>query len=192
MAPTNGWGVLRQQHTPNEKPPSACRIAAIHEERVTDHKASTRATEPEDGCGNLLWFAEAPDWFVLHHFVQDFGITADHRLHHWRLDRAWANRVDADATSGVFEGGRLGQAEHAVLGRGIGRQSWVADDAADRRAIDDRAAALLKHLAQLVLYAAPHAAQVDRHHAIPLVAADVSRVDTALHDACVVERRIQT
>src|SRR2546421_11753954 len=131
MAPTNGWGVLRQQHTPNEKPLSACRIAAIHQERVTDHKAGTRAAEPEHGCGNLLRFTEASDGFVLHHFGQGFGITAGHRLHHWRLDRAWANRVDADATGGVFEGGTLGQ----------------ADVAADRRAIDDRAAALLKHLA---------------------------------------------
>src|SRR2546428_8981852 len=30
----------------NEKPPSACRIATIHEERVTDHKARTRTAEP--------------------------------------------------------------------------------------------------------------------------------------------------
>src|SRR6266700_6932562 len=121
-APTNGWGVCCVSSTPpNEKPPSACCIAAIHEERVTDHKASTRAAEPEDGCGNLLRFAEAPDWFVLHHFGQGLGITAGHRLHHWRLDRAWANRVYADATGGVFEGGSLGQAEHTVLVSVIGR-----------------------------------------------------------------------
>src|SRR5690348_6784713 len=138
---------------PNEKQSSACRIAAIHQERVTDHKAGTRATEPEDGSRNLLWFAQAPDWLVLHHFGQGFGITAGHRLHHGRLDRAWTDRVNADATGGVFEGGRLGQAEHAVLGRVIGRPSGVADDAADRGAIDDGAAALPKHLAQLVLHA---------------------------------------
>src|SRR5438477_3433160 len=135
MTPTNRWGVLLTQHTPTEKPPSTCRIAAVHQERVTDHKARTRAAEPEDGCGNLLRFTEASDGFVLHHFGQGFGITAGHRLHHGRLDRAWANRVDADATGGVFEGGRLGQAEHAVLSSVIGRQPRVADDAADRGAI---------------------------------------------------------
>src|SRR5690348_15606142 len=111
---------------PNEKQSSACRIAAVHQERVTDHKAGTRAAEPQDGCGNLLRLAQAPDGFALHHFGQDLGITTDHRLHHWRLDRAWANRVDADATGGVFEGSRLGQAEHAVLGSVIGRQSGIA------------------------------------------------------------------
>src|SRR6266487_5056496 len=184
-------GVRLTQHPPNEKPSSACRIATVHEERVTDHKAGTRAAEPEDGCGNLLRLAEAPDWFVLHHFVQDFGITADHRLHHWRLDRTWTDRVDADATGSVFEGGSLGQADHAVLGSVIGRQSGVADDAADRRAIDNGAAALPEHLAQLLLHATPHTAQVDRHHAIPLVAADVSRFDTALHEARLLECGVQ-
>ena len=94
---------------------------------MTDHKAGTRAAEPQDGGGNLLRFAQAPDGFALHHFVQDVGIPADHRLHHWRLDCAWANRVDADAPGGVFEGGSLGQAEHPVLGGVIGRQSGVAD-----------------------------------------------------------------
>src|SRR5438034_11776921 len=91
---TRGAFTPVENRKPPPKPPSACRIAAIHQERVTDHKAGTRARQPEDGCGNLLRLAKAPDWFALHHFGQGLGITAGHRLHHWRLDRAWANRVD--------------------------------------------------------------------------------------------------
>src|SRR5213594_370256 len=53
------------------------------------------------------------------------------------------------------------------------------------------ASAIPKHLSQLVLHAAPNASQVDRHHAIPLVTADLSRVDAALHDASVVERGVE-
>src|SRR5260370_621325 len=114
-------------------------------------------------------------------------------LHTW-LSSATAkplNRVDASATCSVFEGGGLGQADHAVLGRVIGRTPGNADDAGDRRAIDDGTAAEPEHLAQLVLHAAPNAAQVDCHHAIPLVAADVSRFDAALHDASIVERGVE-
>jgi len=42
-----------------------------------------------------------------------------------------------------------------------------------------------------LLHAAPNASQVDRHHAIPLLTADLSRVDAALHDASVVERGVE-
>nr|WP_236023053.1 hypothetical protein [Dictyobacter formicarum] len=159
---------------------------------MIDYKAGTRATEPENGTRNLLWLAQTPNWFVLHHPGQGSRITADHRLRHWRLDGPWANRVDTDATGGVVEGGSLRQAEHAVLGGLIGPQSGIADDTANRRAIDNGTAALPEHLAQLVFHTAPHPAQVDCQHAIPLVAADVCRVSTALHDTRVVECRVQS
>src|SRR5439155_22313009 len=65
------------------------------------------------------------------------------------------------------------------------------DDTADRRAIDDCAAALAEHLVQLVLHAAPDAAQVDGDHAIPFVAADLGGLHASLHDAGVVECSIE-
>jgi hypothetical protein len=63
---------------------SACRIAAVHEERVTDHKACTRAAEPQNGGGNLLRLAETPDSLTPQH-------TAGKPLRHRRIDHA---RVD--------------------------------------------------------------------------------------------------
>jgi hypothetical protein len=55
---------------------SARRIAAVDEERVTDHIACTRAAEPQHSCGDLLRRAETPNWFILQEFGQDLGITA--------------------------------------------------------------------------------------------------------------------
>ena len=66
-----------------------------------------------------------------------------------------------------------------------------ADQAADRRAVDDGAASLLAHLAQLVLHAAPHAAEIDRIHAIEFFAARIRSFHCRRLHAGVVERRVQ-
>src|SRR5213594_4023645 len=97
-------------------------ISAVHEQCVTDHITCAGAAEPQHGRGNLLWLGNATDWFILQKLGQDLGITAGQRLRHWRIDRAWADRVDADLPGGVFEGGSLRQADHAVLGCVIGRE----------------------------------------------------------------------
>jgi hypothetical protein len=92
---------------------------------------------------------------------------------------------------GVFESRGLGQAEDPVLRRVIGSQARIAYDAAERRAIDDRAAAIAEHLPELMLHAVPHAAKIDRDHPVPLIALDFRRVDAALHDAGVVEGGVE-
>ena len=57
------------------------------------------------------------------HGVLDRELAAgDHVGDHRRLDRAGADRVDADAARRVLERGALGQAEHAVLGGVVGRR----------------------------------------------------------------------
>src|SRR5215216_2837255 len=65
------------------------------------------------------------------------------------------------------------------------------DQAANGRAVHDGSAALLAHLAQLVLHAVPHAAEIDRDHAIEFFAAGVSSFNGWRLHASVVERRIQ-
>jgi hypothetical protein len=50
---------------------------------------------------------------------------------------------------------------------------------------------LPKHLAQLVLHAAPNAAHGYRHHALPLVGADVGRFGMGADDASIVQRGVQ-
>jgi len=63
---------------------------------------------------------------------------------------------------------------HQEAIRGLHKKGWSkrripagnANKVASRRAIDDGAASLLAHLAQLVLHAVPHAPEIDCVHAI--------------------------
>jgi hypothetical protein len=55
-----------------------------------------------------------------------------------------------------------------------------------RRAIDDGATALLAHLLQFELHAAPDTAQVDPHHPVVIVTGRVGRLGEDILDACVV------
>src|SRR4051812_18155705 len=82
---------------------------------------------------------------------------------------------------GILQGGRPRQADHAVLGGDVGADPGVAGQRADRRVVDDRAAALALHLPQLVLHAAPHATQVDPDNAVPFLAGAVGGRGDAGH-----------
>jgi hypothetical protein len=66
-----------------------------------------------------------------------------------------------------------------------------ADEASQRRAVHDGPAALLAHLLQFKLHAAPHATQVDCHHAVVVVAGRVSRLGKNVLDAGIVVCGIQ-
>ena len=66
-----------------------------------------------------------------------------------------------------------------------------ADQAADRRTVDDGAASLFAHLAQLVFHAVPHATKIDRIYAIEFFAPGISGFHRRRLHAGVVERRVQ-
>src|SRR6266852_248597 len=68
----------------------------------------------------------------------------------------------------------LRQSDHSVLGCMVGCPAGDADQTANRRVVDDGAASLLAHLAQLVLHAVPDAAQIDRVNVLELFVADIS------------------
>jgi hypothetical protein len=87
----------------------------------------------------------------------------------------------ADTPGGIFERGTLRQPDHPVLGCQAG----------NRRGVDDGAAALLAHLAQLVFHAVPDAAQIDRVHALEFFAADISHFHGRGYHAGVIERGIE-
>ena len=89
---------------------------------------------------------------------------------------------------------RLGEAEEiaaAVLCGVVSSPARVADQPAEGRAIDDRAAALAAHLLELVFHAGPHPAEVDRGHPVEGRRRFVGRVADRELDASVVERHIQ-
>src|SRR6266478_5693893 len=74
----------------------------------------------------------------------------------------------------------------------VGCSAGNTDQTANRRVVDDGAASLLAHLAQLVLHAVPDAAQIDRVNALELFAADISHFQSRRLYAGVIERRIET
>jgi hypothetical protein len=97
----------------------------------------------------------------------------------------------ADTPGGIFERGTLRQPDHPVLGCIVGCAAGDADQAGNRRGVDDGAAALLAHLAQLVFHAVPDAAQIDRVHALEFFAADISHFHGRGYHAGVIERGIE-
>ena len=66
-----------------------------------------------------------------------------------------------------FEGQRAGQADHAVLGRDVGRHVLVADQPRGARDVDDAPAAGRQHAGQHHLAAQEGAVEVHRHHPAP-------------------------
>src|SRR6195256_586823 len=167
------------------------RVTAVDHEGVADHKACTLAAEPQDGRGNLLGPAQPADRSHSHDFLHRVRLALQHARHHRGLDGPWTNGVDADSPSGVFKRGAFGEAEHAMLGGVIDAAAGNPYETADRGVVHDRAAALLAHLAQLVLHAIPDAAKIDSVHAIKFLAARVGRFRDRRLDAGIVERRIE-
>ena len=117
--------------------------------------------------------------------------VGDHLGDHRGVERAGADGVDADATRGVLEGGAAGEADDAVLGGVVGGPAGKADEPAERRAVHDRAAALVAHLAELVLHAGPDAAEVDGVDPVEQVGGFVGGVGGWGLDAGVVECHVE-
>src|SRR5439155_23106135 len=98
---------------------------------------------------------------------------------------------DADSSGGIFERSALSEPDHSVLGCMVRCSAWDADQAANRGAVDDSSASLLAHLAQLILHAIPHAAEIDGVYAIEFCAAGISGLHSRGLHAGIVVRRIQ-
>ncbi|MNZ96753.1 hypothetical protein D3C78_1159610 [compost metagenome] len=112
--------------------------------------------------------------------------AVDHAQAHVGLDQARADRVDADAFLGEFNGRRLGQADHRVLGGGVDAHVLHAADTGHRGGVDDSAAALGRHQRQLVLQALPHALDVDVHDRVELAFVEGRKAVLLAFDAGVV------
>src|SRR3954449_156026 len=126
---------------------SAGGVAAVDGQCDADDQARARAAQPQDSGGDLVAAAEPSDRLVRDGVVNGELAIRDHGGDHRSLDRAGAYRVDPDAARRVLERGALGHSEDAVLGGVVGGASRVADEAAERRAVDDGATSLFAHLA---------------------------------------------
>src|SRR6266404_3623301 len=167
-------------------------VSAINNERVTDHEACTGATQPKNGRGDLLRSTKSANRHVSHDLLHSVWFLSQHLSNHRRIDRPRAHRIDANSSGGIFEGSALRQADHSMLGCMVGCSTCDADQTSNRRVVDDGAASLLAHLAQLVLHAVPDAAQIDPVHTLELFAADISHFQSRRLYAGIIERRIET
>src|SRR5438270_6409306 len=163
---------------------SSDRHPTVHREGVADDVARAWTAQPQHDRGDLFGPSRAANGDVLRDLAVRLLVPGDDVARHLRVDQPGVHGVDPDAPLDVFQSRRPRQADHAVLGGDVGADPGVAGQRADRGVVDDRAASLALHLPQLVLHAAPHAAQVDPDHAIPLVAGTVGGRDALRHDAC--------
>src|SRR6266550_2596359 len=171
--------------------PSARGVTAIDNEGVADHEACAGAAQPKNGRSDLLGPTESPNRLVLQDVFHGVWFLSQHVRNHRRVDRPRAHRIDANTSGGIFERSALRQPDHSVLGCMVGCAAGDADQTANRRVVDDGAASLLAHLAELVFHAVPDAAQIDPVHALELFATDVSHFHGRRLYASVIERRIE-
>src|SRR5439155_4412018 len=109
-----------------------------------------------------------PNWHVSHDLFPSVWFLSQHFRNHRRIDRPRTHCIDADSSGRIFERGALRQPDYSVLGCMVGCSTGDADQTANRRVVDYGAASLLTHLAQLVLHAVPHTAQIDPVHTVEL------------------------
>lgn len=85
-----------------------------------------------------------------------------------------------------------GEPDDTVLGRVVGGPPGKADEPAEGRAVDDRAASLGTHLGELVLHARPHTAQVHGVDTFEHLDGFVGGIAGLHHDAGVVEGHVES
>src|SRR5215203_5660704 len=149
--------------------PSVRGETAVDRQADTDHEARAGAAQPQHRRGDLLGSAEAANRLLFHDLGYRVRLAFEHVGDHRGVDRAGADRVDADAARRVLDTCALGHADHGVLGPVIGCALRKADETTQRRAVDDGAAPLLAHYAQLVLHAGPNAPLIDRSDALEML-----------------------
>src|ERR1700732_4514328 len=150
---------------------SACGVAAIHSECVTDHEACARTAKPKHSGGDLLRPTKSTNRLVSHDVFHGVRFLGQHVRNHRRFDRPRANRVNANTPGGIFERSTLRQTDHSVFGRMIRCSARYTDQAADRGAVYDRAASLLAHLAQLVDHAVSKRPWIAPTYRVPNISA---------------------
>jgi hypothetical protein len=87
-------------------------------------------------------------------------------MDHARVDRPRAHGVHPDALARDFARRRLGEPDHRVLRRHIGRHARRPDEAGDGSGVDHGAAALTDHLRQDVAQAEENALHVHADHGV--------------------------
>ena len=112
-------------------------------------------------------------------------------LKHGRVNRTGADGVDANTRLGILQGGRFGQAHHAMFTGHIGAGARHADQPGIRRRIDDGPFALGEHTRNLRFHAQPDPRQVNGNDALPVLLCAVNRALCLAGYAGIIMRAVQ-
>ena len=164
--------------------------AAVDGDRLAGDERGCVRRQPQHGLRDLLGPTQSTDRLAGDELALDLRLAVREAVDHRSLDHPRAHGVDADVGSRELECRGARQADDPVLAGNVCGNPGEPDQAGDRRAVDDRAAALLLHLCDLVLHAQPHAFEVDRDDAVPVVLRAICGRRLLAFDACVVERAI--
>src|SRR5215210_7168171 len=117
-----------------------------------------------DGLGDVFRLAEATHGdhlgYLLLHFL-------GHRVGHVRLYETRADGVDGDVAAGELQGGGLGVAEQAGLGRRVVGLAHVPRLAHEGAHVDDRAVLLLHHVRKCCMDGVEAAVEVQLDDLVP-------------------------
>jgi hypothetical protein len=139
--------------------------AAVDAEDLAGDEARLLAREEDDGVGDVVGLAHARCQVV---FLEHRDVLLAAELSDVvRQDQTGRDGVAADALLAVLRRDVEGERIDGALRDPVGGVHQVAQDARAGRRVDDRAPAALEHRRDRVLAAQHHAAQVDRHHALP-------------------------
>src|SRR5947209_7127353 len=144
-------------------------LSAVRHERVADNEAGPFRTEPENRVGDFLGLTHSSDWLFRDYLRPAFRRPAGEPAHHRRIDVPWAYRVDADVLRGIVERSRAREADHSMLGGGVGWAAFNPNDPCSRRRVYDRATAAFQYQRDLVLHAQKHAAEINVDDPVPLL-----------------------
>jgi hypothetical protein len=108
-----------------------------------------------------------------------------------RVYRAGDQRIHPHAPAGALQRRGAGQADHAVLGRGVGRHAGHPDHSRQCRVVDDRATARRQQRRNLVLEAVEDAGEVLVQLRAPRRAVDLVHHPSGVDAAGVVERPVE-
>src|ERR1035441_6224314 len=151
------------RQAPNQK--KLHRHAAIDREHLAGDVARRRAGQKQDGVGDVLGLAEAPQRNLFQEPLA--GLGADLRRH-GGFDEARGDRVHGDAAAGQFPRRGLGKPDHARLAGTVIALPGVADQADDRGDIDNVPRALLKEAPAEGLSEEERALKIDVQYGIPV------------------------
>src|SRR5580704_14122993 len=174
--------------------------AVGHDLRAGDEARTVRG-EPQDDLAQIDRLGHAPDRMARPD--ERLALLVAHRLpqrvEDRRIDAAGMHRIAADVVSllSAVERHALAEQPHRALAGGIGGRSRRADQAGDRRDVDDRALGrglvrtALFHALDGVLAAQEHAFRIDRLHVLPVLDGGGLHIAETAGDAGIVDHDVQ-